>query len=275
MALFTNKAVGSSTAVFTNKVAVITGASSGIGSALATALASEGCKVGLVARREPRLRELAEQIERTGSQAAVGIADIGQRDQVAVAMDAIREQLGPIDLLIANAGLGERDQVDPFNAEHFERLMRVNWIGVVNAIESVLPSMLKRQTGHLAAISSLRSFRGLPGFAGYGATKAAINTFMEGAACRHCRPRRGGDYCMSRICEDGHDRSQGLPEAVDHGARGCCPPNPVGHSPQTEAPQFSLAAGADHQHEPQSARLVDLPLCAALNERFLKRGVGF
>ena len=165
---------------FTNKVAVITGASGGIGSALAMALASVGCKVGLVARREQRLRELAGQIENAGSQAAVGIADIGRRDQVLAAMDSICAQLGPIDLLIANAGLGELDQLDPFSAEHYERMMRVNWVGLVNAIEAVLPGMMERKAGHLAAISSLRAYRGFPGFAGYCATKAAINTFLEG-----------------------------------------------------------------------------------------------
>ncbi len=165
---------------FTNKVAVITGASGGIGAALAKILASEGCKLGLIARRESTLRDLAERLHQSDSDIVCATADISERGETLAAFETITQQLGRVDLLIANAGMGDPDQVDPFDAQLYDRMMRVNFVGMVNSIEAVLPAMLQRKQGHLTAISSLRSYKGMPGFAGYGATKAAIRTFMDG-----------------------------------------------------------------------------------------------
>lgn len=164
---------------FANQVIVITGASGGIGAALSNALADEGCKLGLVARNVERLEKIAEEARGRGAEAVIAVADVGDRQQTVTAIQQVRDQLGPIDLLVASAGLGDPDKIDPFDAELFERLMRVNWVGLVNAVEAVLPEMLQRGQGHLAVISSLRGYKGLPGFAGYSATKAAVNTFME------------------------------------------------------------------------------------------------
>ncbi|HUR55817.1 MAG TPA: SDR family NAD(P)-dependent oxidoreductase, partial [Gemmataceae bacterium] len=88
------------------KVAVVTGASSGIGWALAKRLATEGCKLGLVARREAPLAKLASQLRSAGGTVAFATADVSQQTQVELAVAALREQLGPIDLAFANAGVG-------------------------------------------------------------------------------------------------------------------------------------------------------------------------
>ncbi len=88
--------------------------------------------------------------------------------------------LGPIDLLIANAGVGAPTTVDPFNIGDVEKMFRVNVLGVVYSLEAVLPEMLQRGRGHLAAVSSMGSYKGLPGESGYTASKAAVNVFMEG-----------------------------------------------------------------------------------------------
>src|SRR5215831_4097249 len=100
---------------FANQVAVITGASSGIGWALAKALAAEGCKVGLVARRAEQLAALAQEVEKAGCTAAYAPADISDRGQTVSAIREVAARLGPVDLLVANAGVGAPTVLEPFN----------------------------------------------------------------------------------------------------------------------------------------------------------------
>jgi short-subunit dehydrogenase len=165
---------------FSNQVAVVTGASSGIGHALARALARQGCKVALVARRQEQLAALAATIEQAGGVAVWAAADIADRQQAVAAIRDAASRLGPIDLLIANAGVGAPTILEPFNAGDIARMFEVNVLGVVYAIEAVLPQMLERRRGHIAAISSMAAYKGLPGESGYTASKAAVNVFMEG-----------------------------------------------------------------------------------------------
>ena len=93
---------------FANQVAVVTGASSGIGWSLARRLAGAGCKVGLVARRRDLLEKLASEITQAGGVAALAAADVADREQTLNAIHEIADTLGPVDLLIANAGVGAR-----------------------------------------------------------------------------------------------------------------------------------------------------------------------
>ncbi|HJT76463.1 MAG TPA: SDR family NAD(P)-dependent oxidoreductase, partial [Gemmataceae bacterium] len=86
----------------------------------------------------------------------------------------------PIDLLVANAGVGAPTLLDPMNIGDVEKQFRINTLGVVYAIEAVLPDMLARRRGHLAAVSSLAAYKGLPGESGYCSSKAAVNTYLEG-----------------------------------------------------------------------------------------------
>ncbi len=165
---------------FAGQVAVITGASSGIGWALARTLAAEGCKVGLTARRHEPLADLAGQIEKDGGSAAFAVADVAERQQAVAAIHDLAARLGPIDLLVANAGVGAPTTVEPFNVGDIEKMFRVNVLGVVYSLEAVLPQMLQRRRGHLAAISSLAAYKGLPGESAYTSSKAAVNVFMDG-----------------------------------------------------------------------------------------------
>jgi short-subunit dehydrogenase len=165
---------------FAGRVAIVTGASSGIGWALARALAGEGCKVGLVARRREQLADLAAQIEKTGGAVAFACADVAEREQAVAAIREVGSRLGPVDLLIANAGVGAPTTVEPFNVGDVEKMFRVNVLGMVYALEAVLPQMLERRQGHLAAVSSIAAYKGLPGESGYTASKAAMNVFLDG-----------------------------------------------------------------------------------------------
>jgi short-subunit dehydrogenase len=165
---------------FTDQVAVITGASSGIGWELARTLAAEKCKVGLVARRRDLLENLAADIRRAGGTVELAAADVADRGQTLDAIHDLAGRLGPVDLLIANAGVGAPTLLDPVNIADVERMFKVNVLGVVYAIEAVLPEMLRRGRGHLAAVSSLAAYKGLPGESAYCASKAAVNAYMEG-----------------------------------------------------------------------------------------------
>jgi short-subunit dehydrogenase len=165
---------------FANRVAVVTGASSGIGRALAKRLAAAGCKVGLVARRREELEALAREVEQAGGTAAFAPADVAERQQTLSAIREVAAKLGPVDLLVANAGVGAPTLLDPVNIGDVERMVRVNLLGVVYSIEAVLPGMLQRGRGHLAAVSSLGAYKGMPGESAYCASKAAVNVYMEG-----------------------------------------------------------------------------------------------
>jgi short-subunit dehydrogenase len=165
---------------FANQVAIITGASSGIGHSLAKALAAERCKVGLIARRDQPLAELSVSIRQAGGVAAYATADVSRREPVVSAIRELASRLGPVDLLIANAGVGAPTVLEPFNVADIERMLQVNVAGVVYAVEAVLPEMLTRGRGHISAISSMAAYKGLPGEWGYSGSKAAVNNMMEG-----------------------------------------------------------------------------------------------
>ncbi len=162
------------------KVAVVTGASSGIGWALARELAAEGCRVGLIARRAEPLQALAAEIAAAGGRAVPAVGDVGRREQVAAAVESVRGALGPIDLAIANAGIGRPTLLDPVNVADVEETFQINLLGVVYTFAAVLPEMLARKSGHVVAVSSLAGYRGLPGESAYCASKAAVNVYMDG-----------------------------------------------------------------------------------------------
>lgn len=163
-----------------DRVALVTGASSGIGWELARQLAGEGYAVGLVARREAPLRELESLIVASGGRAAMAVADVGEYRQVESAFQQIRARLGPSELVVANAGVGKATFLDPVNIADVEEMVRINLLGVVYTLSAALPDMLARKKGHLVAISSLAGYRGLPGESAYCASKAAVNAYMDG-----------------------------------------------------------------------------------------------
>ena len=160
-------------------VAFVTGASSGIGRGLAVRLARDGFAVGILARRRDALLDVESEIQAVGSTAAVLPCDVADREAVHAAVRVCEQQLGPITLLVANAGVSEMTVVDDLDAADVERLVAVNFFGAVYAAEVVLPGMRARRAGHLVAVSSLAGTGGLPMTAAYSASKAALNNFFE------------------------------------------------------------------------------------------------
>ena len=158
---------------------MITGASSGIGRGLAVELARRGAKLGLVARRADVIDEVVREIEAAGSKALALPADVQSETSLRAAADKLRADLGPIDVLIANAGIGPTRDAAEINAEEVAGVINVNVIGASNSVAAVIPEMVARESGQLVVISSLAAYRGLPRSAAYCASKAAVSAFFE------------------------------------------------------------------------------------------------
>jgi short-subunit dehydrogenase len=167
------------TSFWHGKHVLITGASSGLGWALAEHVAAQGAAVGLLARRGDRLAALAERVRASGGRAATAAADVGDVAAVRAAVAALRTELGPVDVLVANAGTHRYTPGYAFCAEDVTAVWRTNVLGVVHALDAVLPEMVRRRTGHVAAIASIAGMLGLPDVGAYSSGKAALITLLE------------------------------------------------------------------------------------------------
>jgi len=161
------------------RTAIITGASSGLGAGLAKELAQRGFAVGILARRQPELEAVVAEIAAAGGSAAWRVCDVTDAGGLAQAIHSLESELGPCSLLVANAGGGAPSTALNFDGPTANRVMRVNYEGTVNAISAVLPGMLERGTGQIAATSSLASYRGLAPGGPYSAAKSAVSTLLE------------------------------------------------------------------------------------------------
>lgn len=158
---------------------MITGASSGIGRGLTIVLAARGAKVGLVARRAEVLADTVIEIESKGGKALALPADVQDDKTLKAAADRLRQHFGPIDVLIANAGIGTTTDAAELQPSGVAPVININVIGAANSALAVIPEMIARGQGHLVVISSLAAYRGLPKSAAYCASKAAVSAFFE------------------------------------------------------------------------------------------------
>jgi len=163
---------------FANQVVFITGAGSGIGRQLALALAAEGAAILAVDLKPEPLEALGKYLG--DARYAWAIADVTDITGLRSVVKDLERKMGPVDILIANAGIGRDTSALNFHAEDVEAQIKVNLIGVANSIDAVLPGMLARNRGHIVAMSSLASYRGLPKMSGYCAAKAGVNGLLEG-----------------------------------------------------------------------------------------------
>jgi NAD(P)-dependent dehydrogenase (short-subunit alcohol dehydrogenase family) len=164
---------------WSNKVVLVTGASSGIGRGLAVELARRGASVGLLARRRDLLEAAVDEISEAGGRAMALPADVTHADQVRAAACELRRKFGYIDVLVANAGVGGTTYAVDLCEKEVTKVIRVNVIGAVNSVTAVIPHMVQRGSGHLVAISSLAGYRGLPKSAAYCASKAGVSALFE------------------------------------------------------------------------------------------------
>lgn len=164
----------------TNQVAIVTGASSGIGEATALALADRGVKVVLCARREGRLKALRERIEAAGGAAMDFYCDVRDRDRVQAVVDAAMMAWGRVDILINNAGVMPVSPIAARRFDDWDRMIDINVKGALYAIGSVLPVMQRQHRGHIVNVSSVAGRHVFPGNAVYCATKHALHVISEG-----------------------------------------------------------------------------------------------
>jgi short-subunit dehydrogenase len=161
------------------RVAVITGASAGIGLACGEQLAREGVAVVLGARREDRLMEAAERIRGGGGRAEIMAMDVADEQQVAALVHRAREVFGRLDVMICNAGFGYYGTVEETPTETMQRMMDVNFMGTFYGARAALPIFRAQRRGHLIIVSSIVGQRGVALMGGYSATKAAQVGFAE------------------------------------------------------------------------------------------------
>jgi short-subunit dehydrogenase len=162
-----------------DQVIFLTGASSGIGEALALDLAKRGAILGLLARREDLLKSLAEKCDANGGKARIFTADVVDEKAVTDAVASLENEFGGIDIVICNAGIGGTKDAKVITPADVRLVIDVNLMGAVNAVCAAIPKMLERKSGQLVAISSLAGFRGLPNSASYSASKGGMTNFFE------------------------------------------------------------------------------------------------
>lgn len=159
---------------------LITGASSGIGEYLAYAYARRGYTLGLVARREDRLNEVARHCDEIGGKASIFPADVTDRIRMEEIIGDFSARFGPIDIVIANAGVGLRERLSKGDSGRINRVLAVNVLGVANTVVPVIPAMVEQRAGTIVIISSVAGFLGLPRHGTYSGSKAAVRVMADG-----------------------------------------------------------------------------------------------
>ncbi|MFB6285511.1 MAG: SDR family NAD(P)-dependent oxidoreductase [Candidatus Bipolaricaulia bacterium] len=160
-----------------NQVAIVTGASSGIGQGIAEHLGACGASVVLAARREAELASIAERIQAHGSRAMPIQTDVTHGADVDALVSRTLEEHGRIDLLVNNAGVARHKKFTDLSMDDFEELFAVNVFGVVRCTQAVAPPMIEQEAGTIVNISSGAGFMGYAGGSAYCASKHAVNGF--------------------------------------------------------------------------------------------------
>lgn len=166
--------------ILSKKVAIVTGASSGIGQAIATELGKRQVSVVCAARRIDRLDALATQITDAGGHAIAVQCDVTDRDDVARLARITKETFGAIDILINNAGVMPLSNMDKLKIDDWDRMVAVNIGGVLNGVWAVLPHMLEAGGGHIVNVSSIAGRKVVPGGAVYCGAKHFVHALSEG-----------------------------------------------------------------------------------------------
>jgi short-subunit dehydrogenase len=159
--------------------ALVTGASSGIGAALAVALAREGATVGICARRADRLAEVYEQVRALAPESHMWVFDVGDLDAISDFVARAEAELGRIDVLVNNAGIPKRRRIPELSEADVEEVMRVNFFAPIALVRAVLPGMLARDRGRIVNLSSMGAHSMAARVGAYAASKAALELYTE------------------------------------------------------------------------------------------------
>ncbi|QAS54489.1 3-ketoacyl-ACP reductase [Halobacillus litoralis] len=161
------------------KIAYVTGAGRGIGKATALQLAKEGVHVGLIARTESKLQEVAEEAKQYGVKTSIAAVDISDLENVEEAIQHLKEDFGSADILINNAGIGLKGSFLETDPEEWKHTFEVNVYGTYHVTRAVLPQMIEKDQGDIINISSSNGLKGTAGSTSYSASKFAIQGMTE------------------------------------------------------------------------------------------------
>lgn len=179
-----------------DQVAVVTGAASGIGRALCPLLGREGARLALIDRDAAGLESLGVELAKENIPATSAAVDVRERGALRDAIQRLAAPWGPVDLLVACAGVTGVTLVDDLAVDRLEAIARINFLGLVYAIDAVLPEMVARRQGQIVGVSSLAGCRGMPFSAGYSASKAAVTRYLE--SLRPALRKRG--VAVTTVC---------------------------------------------------------------------------
>lgn len=161
-----------------NKVAVVTGAGSGIGEAIATALGNNGVKVVLAGRNTDKLNAVATQFEQ--GNVKVVATDVTDKREVQQLIDTAKDTFGRLDIVVNSAGQMKSSKITDYNVGDWDSMIDVNVKGTLYTIQSALPTLLEQSSGHIINIASISGFEVTKGSAIYSATKAAVHSITQG-----------------------------------------------------------------------------------------------
>ena len=162
-----------------DKVVIITGASSGIGEATAKLLAGKGAKVVLGARREEKLKQLVDEIQNAGGQAAYQVMDVTNPADNVKIVELAKETFGGVDVIFLNAGIMPTAPLSAMKTDEWHQTVDINIKGVLHGVAAVLPTFISQKSGQVIANSSVAGLKAYPGGAAYGGSKWFVRDFME------------------------------------------------------------------------------------------------
>jgi len=166
---------------FNNKVVLITGASTGIGKAIAQKLMNENCRLVLLSRRPELIKEYINKSLNTNNQPLILKCDVSKKEEVAIAYEKVKEKFGKVNVAVLNAGVGHPPlTVENYNSQFAEAIFGTNVLGIVYWVEQLLPDFVKRKEGTIVGVSSLADNRGFSGSGFYCSSKAAASIYLEG-----------------------------------------------------------------------------------------------
>jgi len=166
----------------TGKKAIITGAGKGIGRAVAIALAKEGVHLGLIARTESDLQNVADEVKNDSISVSIATADVSSHQEVDQAIQHLKSELGTIDILINNAGMAKFGGFLELDVAEWERIIQVNLLGVYYVTRAILPTMIEQKSGDIINISSTAGEKGGPVTSAYSASKFGLLGLTESLA---------------------------------------------------------------------------------------------
>lgn len=164
----------------TGKTVLITGASSGIGKALALKLAKEKCNLILIARRKEKLTEIENEIGDNSVKILSVKCDVSRKEEVISSYKKMKQSFPQIDIAILNAGISRTITPENFNSDLAHEAYGVNLFGIIYWVELLMPEFIKRKNGTIVGVSSLADNRGYSGSGFYSSSKAAVTNFLEG-----------------------------------------------------------------------------------------------